>query len=179
MTKLNIGCGTDIKKGYINIDTHKENGADLIHKLPDKLPFEDNSVDEIYCSHVLEDFGYEYIDIMKDFHRVLKKSGILHIRVPYGLSVGNPHHVRFFDETSFSDFIYKDKIDYAHTPKFSKMVKLKINRISIFDQFVTRTANNHNISIQNNSEGIIYKTLRLLYKLTMLKKCEVEVILKK
>jgi hypothetical protein len=90
--KLNIGCGNDLRRGYINMDTHKEHGADIIYKLPkivlniengkynlkvegSSLPFRDNSVDEILCFHVLEDFSYEYLPILWDFYRVLKRGG--------------------------------------------------------------------------------------------------------
>ena len=43
MKKLNLGCGTDIKKGYINLDVAKLDGVDVVHdinRLP--LPFKEN-----------------------------------------------------------------------------------------------------------------------------------------
>ena len=84
---LNVGCGRDIKENtdeiqYINIDQHLGNGANLKHKLPKPLPFKECEIDGIYCSHLLEDFGDEYLQIMRDFHRVLKYDGLLHIKVP-------------------------------------------------------------------------------------------------
>lgn len=86
MKKLNIGCGTDIKEGWINLDMHGENGADIIFNLKDiyenkKLPFNDNSIDEIYCSHVLEDF-IEPIPLLNEFVRVLKYGGRMQLETP-------------------------------------------------------------------------------------------------
>ena len=52
--KLNIGCGSDYRKGFVNIDRGIAR-CDLTLDLEDaKLPFDDNSVDYILASHVLE-----------------------------------------------------------------------------------------------------------------------------
>ncbi len=74
--KLNIGSG-DIKlPGYKNIDG--KFGDDIT-----KLKYEDNSVDEIYASHVLEYFDqFECVDVLREWFRVLKKGGIIRIAVP-------------------------------------------------------------------------------------------------
>ena len=51
--KLNFGCGTDIKEGYVNADIQE--GADLVfdfNKFP--YPFKDNEFDYIYSRNVLE-----------------------------------------------------------------------------------------------------------------------------
>lgn len=48
-----------------------------------KLPFKDQSVDFIYCSHVLEHFEvWEAQKILKECKRVLKKGGWLRLVVP-------------------------------------------------------------------------------------------------
>ncbi len=31
MKKLNLGCGKDIRKGYINLDLKKLPGVDIVH----------------------------------------------------------------------------------------------------------------------------------------------------
>jgi ubiquinone/menaquinone biosynthesis C-methylase UbiE len=81
MLKLNLGCSVVKETGYINVDNHIQ--ADLKHDLLEPLPYKDDSVDEILASHVLEHFSYTECDeVLKDWCRVLKKDGILHIRVP-------------------------------------------------------------------------------------------------
>src|SRR3989338_8232959 len=63
--KLNLGCGRDIKTGYINIDKSKTAGVDVAHDL-DKYPwpFKDNYFDEVY--------GRDVIEHVKDLFRAMK-----------------------------------------------------------------------------------------------------------
>lgn len=60
----------------INVD-HKMNAKDL-------SSFEDNTFSELYASHVLEHFDYqeELLSTLKEWHRVLKKDGIIYVSVP-------------------------------------------------------------------------------------------------
>lgn len=82
MLKLNIGCGNDTKDGYTNIDKYNKN-ADIIAPAND-LPYDDNSVDEIYSSHLIEHLlpGTEDITTLNEWRRVLKPGGRLIIRCP-------------------------------------------------------------------------------------------------
>ena len=54
MKKLNLGCGDDHKKGWINCDIRKEVNPDVVVDLTKKLRFKDNSIDEVLMKHVLE-----------------------------------------------------------------------------------------------------------------------------
>ena len=54
MLKLNLGCGKNIKEGYVNIDITSSNNKVIksdIRRLPQ---YEDNSIDEIFLNQVLE-----------------------------------------------------------------------------------------------------------------------------
>ena len=74
--KLNIGGGNVKLPGYKVLDG--KFGDDLT-----KLNYKDNSVDEIYASHVLEYFDQiEVVDVLREWYRVLKKGGIIRIAVP-------------------------------------------------------------------------------------------------
>jgi len=147
--KLNIGAGKDYKEGYVNIDQHSDNGADLIHVFPriklewneiekdywvvcegSPLPYDDESVDEIFCSHFLEDFVYEFETIMQDFHRVLKEGGRLHIKVPYEQSYGSFYHKRFFDKNTFRGFVSQN-FHYQDKGMFSEIIINKVNRYGL------------------------------------------------
>lgn len=83
MKKLNLGCGSDIKEGFINLDFIRGPGVDLVHDLTNTLPFEDGSVDYILASDVLEHFPRaKYKRILKDWIRTLRSGGEIHVRVP-------------------------------------------------------------------------------------------------
>jgi predicted SAM-dependent methyltransferase len=59
-------------------------GADIRHDLTKPLPFPDDSVEEIYSSHVLEHFTYPHplLDVLHECHRVLKPGARFRAAVP-------------------------------------------------------------------------------------------------
>jgi len=72
-TKLHIGCGRTILKGWVNLDIMPLEGVDIISDLNQckttPLPFEENSVDEFLASHVLEHIERP-LDVMEELHRI-------------------------------------------------------------------------------------------------------------
>jgi len=82
--KLNVGCGTDYKEGYIGIDRAKfTEHVDIVLDIEKKkLPFKDNSVDECYCAHVLEHVDRPEL-LIEEMKRVLRPGGLLHIVSPH------------------------------------------------------------------------------------------------
>ena len=81
--KIHLGCGEINIPGFINVDKlcfphiHFRTSVS-------KLKFaKDNTIDLIYMSHCLEHIPRMKIDsTLKEYHRVLKKKGILRISVP-------------------------------------------------------------------------------------------------
>ena len=128
--KLNLGCGRNIKKGYVNLDSVSLPGVDIVHdveKLP--LPFRDEEFDEIRCDNILEHI--EYIAVLKDLYRILKPGGCVRIRVPHFSSRNNyvdPTHKKFFSMDTFEFFVANSKIqkDYYFDFHFSKITHRKI-----------------------------------------------------
>ena len=56
--KLHLGCGKNIKEGYVNIDSYVE--APGIEKNDIfNLPYEDNSIDEILTEHLIEHIKFK------------------------------------------------------------------------------------------------------------------------
>lgn len=77
--RLNLGCGQDIKKNYINIDIYPFKGVSYIGDIR-WLPFPDNCVDEILAIHVIESFyRWELEDVFKEWFGVIKKGGFLDV----------------------------------------------------------------------------------------------------
>lgn len=79
--KLNLGCGDDIKDGYINVDLYNSNAE--VQMDIRRLDYEDNIIDEIFSSHALEHFSKrETIPILREWNRVLKSGGQLVMNLP-------------------------------------------------------------------------------------------------
>lgn len=105
--KLNVGCGYNIRSGWINLDVADLQGVDIVHDIENlPLPFNDDTFNIILCQDVLEHI--EYIPVLHDLHRILKKGGILQIRVPHFSSRRNyedPTHKKMFSIRTFEFFI--------------------------------------------------------------------------
>lgn len=81
--KLHLGCGNKKINGFINVDTRELPSVDVIDDIRILSKFEDNSIDLIYASHVLEHIGRrEYINVLKKWYQLLKSDGILRIAIP-------------------------------------------------------------------------------------------------
>ena len=88
---VNLGSGKDYRESveqirWINVDNLSEypdakadKNVDL-DKIP--YPFKANSVDEIYCNHILEHLK-EPDKVLRELHRILKPNGLLVLNVPY------------------------------------------------------------------------------------------------
>lgn len=111
--KLNLGCGHDKKKGYLNCDISSDINPDKVVDLEKKLPFKDNSVDEILAEHVLEHIR-NFVPLMHRLHGVCKKGAKIKIKVPFYSARGqfnDPTHVRFFSPFTFN---YFRRGNYSH-----------------------------------------------------------------
>ena len=80
--KLNIG-GKEKKEGWHVLNIQKKDGADFIGDISDLSQFKDDSIEEIYASHVFEHINQKNINkTLLGIHRILKKNGKLYIAVP-------------------------------------------------------------------------------------------------
>ena len=102
--KLNLGCGARPFEGWHNIDLVSSE-ADQLVDLNDSWPFEDNSVEEVYCSHVLEHLD-DVQFFMDEVHRVCVLGAVVTLRVPHFSSVFNasPFHKHSFCSESMNFF---------------------------------------------------------------------------
>jgi SAM-dependent methyltransferase len=104
--KLNLGCGFRKLKGYINCDVSTIVKPDRIVDLEKKLPFKNDSVDEIILDHVLEHI-HNFVPLMHELWRICEKGAVIRIKVPFYSSWGqfnDPTHVRFFTPFTFDYF---------------------------------------------------------------------------
>lgn len=104
--RLNIGSGQKRREGFVNVDLLALPGVDIVCNLETALPFEDNSVAEVYGEHILEHIDH-FIPLMSELYRVCKDGAVLNFRIPYLTSESSfkdPTHKRFICERTFSYF---------------------------------------------------------------------------
>jgi len=81
--KLNLGCGNDLKPGYINIDRYNNTGSVDMKCDLSAIPFLDNTIDEIYTSHVFEHIPLNDVySVLEEWERVLIPGGTIAMRLP-------------------------------------------------------------------------------------------------
>ena len=104
--KLNLGCGNDIKQDYINLDI-VDYGGNQVHDLNSfPYPFEDNTFDKIYASHVLEHLD-SFHKTVTELYRICKSDSIIMVYVPFFLNTkyfGEPDHKIPFSIRSFDNY---------------------------------------------------------------------------
>ena len=110
LRRLHLGCGRDIRAGWINLDARPLPGVALVADLDEcrhkPLPFADGSIDEFFGSHVLEHLR-DPLAFMQELHRVASADARAVFRVPYGSSDDadeDPTHVRRYFVNSFHYF---------------------------------------------------------------------------
>lgn len=111
VVKLNIGSGPTKMDGYLSVDIFPFDGkVDVVTDLRfGPWPWEDNSVDEVHCSHFLEhltNFGdkWERVLFFNELARILKPGGKATIIFPHWCSTryyGDPTHKEPFSEMGF------------------------------------------------------------------------------
>lgn len=82
--KLDLGCGKNKREGFIGVDCREFEGVDVVADLRQRWPWEDNSVDEVHCSHFVEHLtASERIHFVNELYRVLKPGAKAQIVVPH------------------------------------------------------------------------------------------------
>lgn len=82
--KLHLGCGDYWKcDGFLNLDHAILGGTDMVLDLRERLPFQDNVVEEITSGDFIEHFTTPEIEkMLDDWHRVLIPEGKVYATVP-------------------------------------------------------------------------------------------------
>ncbi|MFH1500746.1 MAG: methyltransferase domain-containing protein [archaeon] len=138
-TKLNLGCGTDIKAGYLNVDFIKSPGVDLVrdlNKIP--YPFKENQFKVIILRNILEHLDNPFL-VIKEIHRISKPNAQIFLRVPHFSSNnvwGDLQHKRGFNTETFTRYntsnlfkVINQKIVFGRLKKFMQPIT---NLIPVF-----------------------------------------------
>ena len=136
MKSLNLGCGKDKRKDFVNVDYFKKFNPDLcfdLNKLP--YPFKDNTFDVVLMKHIIEHLD-KPIEVLKEINRICKPGALIQINTPHFSSRNawsDMEHRRPFSYCSFSIYcqiyggfeIIKQKITFSHWKFYMRLfVKL-------------------------------------------------------
>jgi len=142
--KLNLGCGKDIRKGYINIDCIKGSKRIKVIDLNEfPYPFEDDSIDEVLAIDIIEHLENAK-KVIEELWKICKPNAKIYIRTAHYTSHcawQSLTHVRPFGLYSFNyyniDDEYKGK-SLNNTP-LNSPVKFKIKSKFLFNSYYKYT----------------------------------------
>lgn len=128
--RLNLGSGSKIMKGFINLDIANIEGVDIVHDLNSyPWPFQDNEFDFVLVEDVIEHLESP-IRAIEEIFRITKENGLIDLQVPYWNSWSantDITHRHYFTENSFDYFIPSTKLgelrQYYSTAKFELLKK--------------------------------------------------------
>ena len=109
--KLNLGCGADLREGYINCDYGDREGYGdnqvtqfkSVNLTCYPWPWKDGTVDEVLMWHVLEHLS-DTTGVIREIHRILKPAGVFWGQVPFAfsdLSWAQFDHEKHFTDKTF------------------------------------------------------------------------------
>ncbi len=165
---------------YVGVDFRKRKGVDKVCDFEkEKLPFDDNSVDEIVTVHTLEHI-HNLEHIMEECHRILKPQSLLKIWVPHCHSTSaysEWSHVRFFGVSTLDLLDVKawEKGASDYDFLFEKvLVKLQVSRNMYeskwYDRILENFLNKKQRRGENLLKGLPYKEWEVYYKLKKVEK---------
>jgi SAM-dependent methyltransferase len=105
--KLDLGCGQKCREGFEGVDIAPGQGvAHIVDLFVGGWPFADDSVDEVWCSHLVEHTP-NLIAFMDELYRIMAPNAIATLIAPYYTSMRafqDPTHVRFITDATFVYF---------------------------------------------------------------------------
>jgi SAM-dependent methyltransferase len=140
---IDLGCGARKQSGFIGVDIAQLGQVDIVTDLDNGLPFEDNSVDEVYSNFFFE-HTKDIIFLFKELFRVSTNGAVIKFSVPYyqsGTQFKDPTHrsvitpdmLQYFSDDKWygSDYgigvnFKLINIDYNYLPPYQKFNSKKI-----------------------------------------------------
>ena len=81
--KANLGCGYDIREGYLNVDLHQRHNPDLVADVSELSMLPSGYFEEIVAQDVLEHLErHKTLPTLREWARLLQPNGTVEIRVP-------------------------------------------------------------------------------------------------
>jgi len=120
--KLNLGCGGDIREGYVNADKNRKSRKIKYCDIDERLCWEDNTFDEAIAFHILE-HAKNREHIINELWRVCKPCSRIFVKVPHA---SNPRALTDLTHYSAWDSVTFDKFKPSHKRHYISYVKFNI-----------------------------------------------------
>lgn len=102
--RVNLGCGSRARDGWVNVDVHPLPGVDVVHDLDVfPWPFADDSCERVVAEHLFEHVARP-VEFVLECWRILEPGGLLTVTCPHWTSENaftDPTHVRFVTDRTF------------------------------------------------------------------------------
>ena len=175
--KLDIGCGSSKKEGYMGVDKLALPGVDVRHDLEIfPYPFATGSVDEIWMDQVLERLNNP-VRVIEELYRICKNGASITIGVPYFRSfyaVIDQTHKNFFSVHWFDYFDpsnpFSERYQYSHA-KF-RIERIEFDREFVKKRFIHKMATgfaNKHMSLYEAKMSHLYPLNSLTFHLEVIK----------
>jgi len=141
MKKLHLGCGKHVLEGYVNCDSVKLPGVDVVWNLnKTPWPFKKGEFDRILADNVVEHLD-SVTTAMEEIWRITKKGAMTKIIVPVVPSVWafiDPTHKQFLTLMSFDYFTKESGLGkyYSKARFIIKKKKLIFHPLLRFMQWI-------------------------------------------
>lgn len=150
--RLSLGCGHDIREGWVNLDIAALPGVDVVHDLEVfPWPFEDGAFDFIECIDILEHLG-DMTPAMREIHRILAPGGRVFIAGPHFTSYTvptDPTHRRAFAINTFEFFTERSFLgrgyyfDFSFAKVESRVIRFQQTPVQPWNALIERLMNSH------------------------------------
>lgn len=139
--KLNLGCGYNKEKGYVNIDNRHECEPDMVIDVTKGLPFGDDSIEEVRAVDFLEHLErQEVMTLIDEIWRILKPNGVFFHRTPSTDGRGafqDPFHRSFWNINTWKFYFTDVKYRKLYGTKANfKIIKLEDYWTDMFNKVI-------------------------------------------
>ena len=149
MKKLNLGCGDDIKREYVNLDK-KDFDFNVF-----PYPLKDNTFSFVYMRNVLEHLT-DIEKVMNEIWRISREDAMIEIIVPYwnhSSAYNSPEHMHYFNTRTFENICKSGKFELLIVSRIAGRIKSKLPMfvLNFLDKFL------HSIFIEINTKIRVVK----------------------
>jgi predicted SAM-dependent methyltransferase len=144
--KLNLGCGLEIKEGWVNADIYQHEKSVVYCDMNKRFPWKKNTFDFVYMRHSLE-HAKDTQKTIAEIWRVCKPKAIIKIIVPHYammLALTNLTHYQAFGSGTFNNYQPGSKRKYYYDVAFNiKEEYFSFVHFPKITWFATNWANRH------------------------------------